>query len=56
MRGSHRVGPADDAAIDTLDDVRKVNQYYCVRWLIEVFFRTLKSGCRVEERRFEHVD
>ena len=24
--------------------------------MIEVFFRMLKSGCRVEERRFEHVD
>ena len=24
--------------------------------MIEVFFRTLKSGCRVEERLFEHID
>jgi hypothetical protein len=24
--------------------------------MIEVYFRTLKSGCRVEARRFEHVD
>jgi len=24
--------------------------------LIEVFFRVLKSGCRVQERRFEHLD
>ena len=23
------------------------------RWMIEVFFRVLKSGCRVEARRFE---
>ena len=42
--------------IDTPNDVRKVIQYYSVRWMIEVFFRTLKSGCRVEERRFEHID
>jgi hypothetical protein len=42
--------------IDTVDQVRQVIQYYCVRWMIEVLFRTLKSGCRVEERRFEHVD
>jgi hypothetical protein len=27
-----------------------------VRALIEVFFRVLKSGCRVEERRFEALD
>jgi len=26
------------------------------RWDIEVFFRVLKSGCRVEARRFEHID
>ena len=55
--------PADDVAvewilltslpIETLDQVRQVIQYYCVRWLIEVFFRTLKSGCGVEKRLFE---
>lgn len=42
--------------IDNVDEVRTVIQYYCVRWMIEVFFRTLKSGCRVEDRRFEHID
>jgi Transposase DNA-binding/Transposase Tn5 dimerisation domain len=42
--------------IETLDQVRQVIQIYCVRWMIEVFFRTLKSGCRVEERRFEDVE
>lgn len=41
--------------IDSTEQVRRVIQYYCVRWMIEVFFRTLKSGCRVEERRFEDV-
>jgi hypothetical protein len=42
--------------IDTLEQVRTVVAYYCVRWNIEVLFRTLKSGCRVEERRFEHIN
>jgi hypothetical protein len=42
--------------IDTLEQVRTIIAYYCVRWNIEVFFRTLKSGCRIECRRFEHVD
>jgi hypothetical protein len=42
--------------IGTPDEVRRVIQLYCVRWMIEVFFRTLKSGCRVEARRFEQVD
>jgi hypothetical protein len=42
--------------IDTLEQVRTVVEYYCVRWNIEVFFRTLKSGCRIERRRFEDVE
>jgi len=42
--------------IDTPEQVRAVIQSYAVRWLIEVYFRTLKSGCRVEERRFERAD
>jgi len=42
--------------VDEVEQVRQVIQYYCVRWMIEVFFRVLKSGCRVEERRFEHID
>jgi hypothetical protein len=42
--------------IDTRDQVRTVVDYYCIRWSIEVLFRTLKSGCRVEERRFEDIN
>lgn len=42
--------------IDDVEKVRLVVDYYCVRWVIEIFFRTLKSGCRVEGRRFEHID
>jgi len=58
--------PADDVPvewmlltslpIDEPEQVRQVIQYYCVRWMIEIAFRTLKSGCRVEQRRFEHVN
>jgi len=43
--------PVENSAQD-----RRVLQYYCVRWMIEVLFRVLKSGCRVEARRFEHLD
>lgn len=43
-------------SIETIDQVRSVVEYYCVRWNIEVFFRTLKSGCRIERRRFEDVE
>ena len=42
--------------IETLEQVQQIIEYYCVRWMIEIFFRTLKSGCRVEERRFERMD
>ncbi|MCB9850303.1 MAG: IS4 family transposase [Phycisphaerales bacterium] len=42
--------------VDRADAVRRIIQYYCARWMIELFFRVLKSGCRVEERRFEHID
>jgi hypothetical protein len=42
--------------VDNLEQVRKVIQCYCVRWMIEVFFRVLKSGCLVEDRLFEYMD
>ena len=58
--------PDDDEPVDwlllttlpicTADQVRQIVQYYGSRFLIEVFFRILKSGCRVEERQFEHID
>jgi hypothetical protein len=43
--------PAGDA-----EQARQVIQYYCTRWMIEILFRTLKQGCRIEHRRFEHID
>jgi hypothetical protein len=42
--------------IDDAEQVRTIIQYYTVRWMIEVFFRTLKSGCHVEDKQFEHID
>ena len=39
--------------IDTSEQVREIIACYGLRWMIEIFFRTLKSGCRIEERRFE---
>jgi hypothetical protein len=42
--------------VDEIEQVQLVIQYYCARWMVEVFFRVLKSGCRVEERRFEHIE
>ncbi len=42
--------------VNTVEEVQTILQYYTVRFLIEVLFRVLKSGCRVEERLFEHID
>jgi hypothetical protein len=42
--------------INTPEQVRLIVTYYCVRWNIEILFRTLKSGCRIEQRRFEEID
>lgn len=42
--------------IDSLDEIRRVIDAYCIRWQIEIFFRTLKSGCRVEKRLFEEIN
>ncbi len=41
--------------IETDEDVQRVIETYCLRWQIEVYFRTLKSGCRIEERQFETI-
>jgi len=42
--------------IDTVEQVQLIVHYYAIRWQIEVYFRTLKSGCRIEERYFEKID
>ncbi len=41
--------------IDTDQEVQRVIRSYCIRWQIEVFFKTLNSGCRIEHRRFEEI-
>lgn len=41
--------------INTLEDVRTVVQCYQSRWTIEVFFRTLKTGCKVEDIQLEKI-
>jgi len=42
--------------IDTVDEVLKIVAYYMARWTVEIYFRTLKTGCRVEEIQLETVD
>lgn len=42
--------------ISSSDEVLICIDYYCKRWHIEVFFRILKTGCRVEECRFSTAE
>ena len=37
----------------TIDDVLRVINYYKARWSVEVYFKVLKSGCKVEEIQLE---
>lgn len=41
--------------IDSVEQIRRVIDLYCIRWQIEIFFRTLKSGCRIERRNFHNL-
>jgi hypothetical protein len=42
--------------IATFEEACTVVSYYCCRWEIEVFFRVLKSGCKIEELQFHRED
>lgn len=39
--------------IATLEEVLLCLKYYMARWAIEIYFRVLKTGCRVEEIQLE---
>ena len=41
--------------VKTAEDIRLVIEYYLCRWDIEMFFKVLKTGCKVEELQFESV-
>jgi hypothetical protein len=45
-----------DLPIDTVDDVLRIIDYYTCRWQIEIYFRILKSGCKVEESQLETAE
>jgi hypothetical protein len=42
-------------AVDDLAQASQKLQWYALRWQIEVYHRTLKSGCLVEERQLGNV-
>lgn len=41
--------------IDNEEEVQMIIESYCQRWQIEIFFKTLKSGCNIEKRLFEQL-
>jgi hypothetical protein len=41
---------------DTIDEALERLRWYTLRWNIEVYFRILKSGCSVEDRRLGNAD
>ena len=42
--------------VRTLKEAIEKLQWYAKRWGIEVYHRTLKSGCKIEDRRLGHAD
>jgi IS4 transposase len=39
--------------VETFAQACVVIDYYCCRWEIEVYFRVLKSGCKIEDLQFQ---
>lgn len=44
------------AEVNNLEDAVKRVEWYSGRWGIEVYHRTLKSGCRIKERQLETAE
>ena len=42
--------------IDTIEHVLQIVEWYRTRWLIEEFFKCLKTGCAYEQRQLESLD
>jgi len=42
--------------VATFEQAIQILDYYTCRWSIEVYHRTLKSGCKIEERQLRHAD
>lgn len=42
--------------IKIFEEVSKILEYYLCRWEVEIFFKVLKGGCKVEERQLESIN
>lgn len=45
-----------DLPVSDLEDARGFVRDYALRWLIERYHYTLKSGCRIEDCQLRHID
>ena len=43
-------------AVNTFEEAIEKLRWYCHRWGIEIYHRTLKSGCRIEQRQLGSAD
>jgi hypothetical protein len=41
---------------DTLAELKERRDWYCCRWMVEMYHDIEKNGCREEDRRFETAD
>ena len=44
------------APVENFSDAQKRVEWYAARWGIEVYHRTLKSGCRIKNRQLQKAD
>ncbi len=42
--------------VSTIEEAITILKYYKIRWQIEIYFRILKSGCKVEELQLEEKE
>lgn len=42
--------------VHNLEDAEQVMKYYRMRWTIEIYFKSLKTGCNVEKCRLEEAE
>lgn len=42
--------------VSSFEEALEKLSWYCLRWGIEVYHRTLKSGCKIEERQLGNAD
>ena len=42
-------------SVETKSDIEQIVDIYCTRWMIEEFFKALKTGCQIEKRQLKSL-